>query len=381
MTTYVAMDAPVKLVVVKLRNDSGRDRRLSLTGYWELVLGEWRHANLMHVVTEKDVASGALFARNPFSPQWSHRVVFLQTSETRRTVTANRTEFIGRNGSLSDPAAMRRVRLSGKTGAGLDPCAAMQTQLDLADGQEREIVFVIGAASDREEAQQLMQRFGGPAAARQALEAVWAHWSRTLGTVYLETPDGALNVLVNGWLIYQTLSSRVWGRSGYYQSGGAYGFRDQLQDTMALMHATPWLAREHLLRCAERQFHEGDVQHWWHPPAGHGVRTRSSDDYLWLPYATCRYVFSTGDTGVLDEPVAFLEGRELGPKEEAYYDLPQRSTEMATLYEHCVRAIKHGVQFGRHGLPLMGTGDWNDGMNLVGHRGQRGERMAGLVPL
>ncbi len=283
MTTYVAMDAPVKFVVVKLRNHSGRDRRLSLTAYWELVLGEWRHSNLMHIVTEKDADTGALFARNPYSRQWSDRVVFAQTSGARRSVTASRTEFIGRNGSLADPAAMRRARLSGRTGAGLDPCAVIQTQVDLADGQEQDIVFVLGSAADVDEAQRLMQRFSGPAGARQALEAVWAHWSRTLGAVYVETPDEALNVMANGWLVYQTLSSRIWGRSGYYQSGGAYGFRDQLQDTMALMHASPWLAREQLVRCAGRQFREGDVQHWWHPPAGHGVRTHSSDDYLWLP--------------------------------------------------------------------------------------------------
>ncbi|MBN1631580.1 MAG: cyclic beta 1-2 glucan synthetase, partial [Thermoleophilia bacterium] len=370
MTTYVAMDAPVKFVVVKLRNRSGRARRLSLTGYWELVLGEWRHANLMHVVTEKDTASGALFARNPYSRHRPGRVFFAQASDGRRTFTGNRTEFIGRNGSLADPAAMHRVRLSGRTGAGLDPCAAVQTQLELADGQEREVVFVVGAADNRAEAQQFVQRLAGPAAARQALEAVWAHWNRALGAVHLETPDEALNVLANGWLVYQTLSCRFWGRSGYYQSGGAYGFRDQLQDTLALLHTTPWIAREHLLLCAEHQFREGDVQHWWHPPGGQGVRTHSSDDYLWLPYATCRYVASTGDIGVLDEPVAFLEGRALGPDEEAYYDLPQRSTDVASLYEHCVRSIKHGLRFGRHGLPLMGAGDWNDGMNRVGREGK-----------
>ena len=368
--TYVAMDAPVKFVVVKLRNRSRRARSLSLTGYWELVLGEWRHANLMHIVTETDPHTGALFARNAYGRECAGRVVFAQVSERERSASGNRTEFIGRNGSLASPAAMRRKRLSGRTGAGLDPCAAIQARIELAEGQEREIVFVFGAARTSDEARHFIQRFGGRAGARQALEAVWEHWNHVLGAVHVETPDPALNVLANGWLVYQTLSCRLWGRSGYYQSGGAYGFRDQLQDTMALVHATPWLAREQLIRCAERQFRQGDVQHWWHPPNGQGVRTHFSDDYLWLPYAACRYVLATGDTGVLDESVHFLEGRELNPEEEAYYDQPQRSPEAASLYEHCVRALKHGLRFGVHQLPLMGCGDWNDGMNLVGRDGK-----------
>jgi cyclic beta-1,2-glucan synthetase len=370
LSTYVAMDAPVKFVVVKLRNQSKRARSLSLTGYWELVLGEWRHANLMHIVTETDPQTGALFARNAYGRECANRVVFAHVSERARSVSGNRTEFIGRNGSLAKPAAMRRQRLSGRTGAGLDPCAAIQTRIELAAGQEHEIVFVFGAARDAGEARHLIQRFGGRGGAWQALESVWEHWNRTLGAVNVETPDPALNVLANGWLVYQTISCRLWARSGYYQSGGAYGFRDQLQDTMALIHATPWLAREQLIRCAGRQFLKGDVQHWWHPPNGQGVRTRFSDDYLWLPYAACRYVRATGDTGVLDESIHFLEGRELHAEEEAYYDQPQRSSESASLYEHCVRAIKHGLRFGVHNLPLMGCGDWNDGMNLVGRDGK-----------
>ncbi len=368
--TYVAMDAPVKFVVVKLRNASQRARSLSLTGYWELVLGEWRHANLMHIVTESDPQTGALFARNAYSRECANRMVFAHVSERERTVSGNRTEFIGRNGSLASPAAMRRKRLSGRTGAGLDPCAALQTRIELAAGQEREIVFVFGAAGNVDEARHFIQRFGGRASARQALETVWQHWNHTLGAVNVDTPDPALNVLANGWLVYQTLSCRLWGRSGYYQSGGAYGFRDQLQDTMALIHTTPWLAREQLIRHAGRQFLQGDVQHWWHPPNGQGVRTHFSDDYLWLPYATCRYVMTTGDRGVLDESIHFLEGRELYAEEEAYYDQPQSSPEAASLYEHCVRAIKHGLRFGVHQLPLMGCGDWNDGMNLVGKDGK-----------
>ena len=368
--TYVAMDAAVKFVVVKLRNLARRPRKVSLTGYWELVLGEWRHANLMHIVTETDPHSGALFARNAYGRECAGRVVFAQVSELDRSVTGSRTEFIGRNGSLANPAALRRERLSGRAGAGLDPCAAMQTQIDLAEGQEREIVFVFGAASNSAEAQQLIQRYAGPASARQALEAVWEYWNHTLGAVNVETPDPALDVMTNGWLVYQTLSCRIWGRSGYYQSGGAYGFRDQLQDTMALLHTTPWLAREQLIRCAEHQFPQGDVQHWWHPPNGQGVRTHFSDDYLWLAYATCNYVVTTGDLSVLDESIHFLEGRELNPEEEAYYDQPQRSAEAASLYEHCVRALKHGLRFGAHQLPLIGCGDWNDGMNLIGRDGE-----------
>jgi cellobiose phosphorylase len=255
-------------------------------------------------------------------------------------------------------------------GAGLDPCAALQTQITLIENQERELVFIFGAAKNIDEIQGYIQRMGGVTGARQTLDSVYEYWNHTLGAVQVETPDAALNVLANGWLVYQTISSRLWGRRRYYQSGGAYGFRDQLQDTMALIHATPWLAREQIIRCAERQFPQGDVQHWWHPPNGHGVRTHFSDDYLWLAYATCRYVLATGDIAILDEQIHFLEGRILSPAEEAYYDLPQRSNESASLYEHCVRAIKNGLRFGTHQLPLMGCGDWNDGMNLVGRDGK-----------
>jgi cellobiose phosphorylase len=248
----------------------------------------------------------------------------------------------------------------------------VQVAFDLADGQEREISFRLGAGRSAIEVQNLIQRFRRADASRVALEEVWSYWNRTLGAVNVDTPDPAVNVMANGWLLYQTLSARIWGRTGFYQSGGAYGFRDQLQDVMALVHAEPALTREHLLRAAAHQFREGDVQHWWHPPAGRGVRTHSSDDYLWLPYVICRYVACVADLGVLDEKVHFIEGRPVKPEEEAYYDLPNRSEESATLYEHGVRAIERGLKFGEHGLPLMGCGDWNDGMNRVGNQG-RGE--------
>lgn len=367
---YVAVDAPVKLMVLKIRNESNYPRRLSATCYLELVLGEMRSKNAMYINTEVDSRTGALLSRNSYNREFPDRVVFLDTNMYPRSVTGDRTEFLGRNGTMSNPLALTRTRLSGRVGAALDPCAACQAKFDLAEGEEKEVIFTFGAGKDRNDARSLVQRFRGSGPARMALDAVWNYWNRTLGVVYVETADESLNMLTNGWLMYQTLSSRIFARAGYYQSSGAYGFRDQLQDVMAMLFARPDLCREHILRCASRQFIEGDVQHWWHPHSGRGVRTRISDDYLWLPYVAYQYITTTGDTGVLDEVVHFLEGRPLKPEEESYFDLPSVSEKTGTLYEHCKRSIEWGLKFGPHGLPLMGSGDWNDGMNRVGFPGK-----------
>lgn len=366
---YVALNDSVKFTVLKVRNSSERKRKLSATGYVEWVLGAQAQKSAMHVITEEDPLSGALLARNQYNTDFPERVAFFDLDAPNRSSTCDRTEFLGRNGSLSSPAAMLRSKLSGRSGTALDPCAALQVSFELAPGQQQEYVFRLGLGRDLEDAKALIKRFRGQMAAKEALDAVWHYWGHTLGAVNVETPDRVLNMLANGWLLYQVISCRLWARSATYQSGGAFGFRDQLQDMLALIHAQPKLVREHLLLCAAHQFPEGDVQHWWHPPIGNGVRTRCSDDYLWLPFVLCHYVQSTGDTGILEEQTSFVLGRLVNAHEDSYYDVPGRSQETASLYEHSVLAILNGLEMGVHGLPLMGTGDWNDGMNMVGEHG------------
>ncbi len=372
LTVFVALEGAVKFSLLQLENHSGRPRRISATCYVEWVLGDLRPKTAMHVVTELALPSRALTARNAYNNDFTGRLAFLDCSDPVRTVTGDRAEFLGRNRTLAQPSAMGRARLSNVVGAALDPCGAMQVMVDLPAEASHEWVFRLGCGVDSADMAAQMDRTRGRMVAHEALAAVKDYWRITLGAVQVHTPDAALDVLVNGWLLYQTLACRLWGRAGFYQSGGAFGFRDQLQDVMALLHAEPGLARAHLLRCAERQFREGDVQHWWHANSGRGVRTRCSDDYLWLPFVVCRYVQVTGDRSVLDEMRNFLDGRAVAIGEDAYFDLPLVGEERATLYQHCVRAIRHGLRFGAHGLPLMGSGDWNDGMNMVGIQG-RGE--------
>ncbi|MDH4560219.1 glucoamylase family protein [Pseudomonas sp. BN411] len=367
---YVALDTPIKYSLLKVRNLSGHPRKLSITGYVEWVLGDLRDKTAMHLVTEVHNGTGALLARNPYSMEFPGRVAFFAMDPPCRSHTADRSEFIGRNGNLQAPAAMTQKQLLGHCGGGLDPCAALQTGIDLAPGASRELVFCLGAAQDTGAAVGLLRNALSPVAAHAALRAVREHWRETLGQVRVETAEPAVDLMLNGWLLYQVIASRFLARSGFYQSGGAYGFRDQLQDSMAMLHTAPQSARQHLLLCAAHQFVEGDVQHWWHPPFDRGVRTRCSDDYLWLPLAVSRYVRLTGDRTVLDEPVSYLEGRELNTGEESYYDLPERSTLQESLYQHCLRALECGMARGSHGLPLIGSGDWNDGMNRIGVLGQ-----------
>ncbi len=370
LTVYVSPTDSIKFNVLKLKNNSGRPRRLTVTGYVEWVLGDMRTKSVMHIVTELDTSSGALLAKNSYNTEFREPVAFFDVDDARRYITADRAEFIGRNGSLKTPDAMYRAKLSGKTGASLDPCGAIQISCDLEPGQERDAIFRLGIGKNAYEASITLRQYRGLNAANKVLDEVHQYWKKTLGAVQVDTPEPTLNILANGWILYQTIACRIWARSGFYQSGGAFGFRDQLQDVMAVIHTEPVLARNQILVCASRQFREGDVQHWWHPPSGRGVRTRCSDDFLWLPFVTCRYVSSTGDTGVLDEQINYLEGRPLNHGEESYYDLPSHSDVSASLYDHCVQAIERGLPVGEHGLPLIGSGDWNDGMDMVGRHGK-----------
>ena len=370
MWVYVDTDDAIKFTIIKLKNKSGKPRRITATGYTEWVLGEIRGKTAMHIATEQDPETGALFARNPYNTDFGERVAFFDADGINKTFTADRTEFIGRNSSLKKPAAMLRTKLSGKIGVGLDPCAAIQVTIELSEMQVKEIIFKLGEGKDAQDAANLIRKFKGVESAHEALNRTINNWKNIVEALQVETPDKSVDLLVNGWLTYQTLSCRLWARSGFYQSGGAFGFRDQLQDVISLIHTAPQLARNHILLAASHQFNEGDVLHWWHPPMGKGVRTRCSDDYLWLPFVTCGYIVRTGDTSILDEWTPFLDGRQLNPGEDSYYDLFNKSDRTAILYNHCVRAIKHGLNFGSHGLPLMGAGDWNDGMDAVGREGK-----------
>ena len=369
---FVASEDPVKFFALKLTNEEAIPRSLSATLYIEWVLGTSRHKNAPYIVTEVDHESGAFLAYNRAHPECPERVAFIDTSVRPRTLSADRLEFIGRNGNLDRPIGMSTLDLSDRVGAGLDPCGVMRVSIELPPNATQEIIFVLGQGDDREHAIRLASQYRRAPAAKATLKRALDYWDDLLGVIELKTPSASFDAITNRWLLYQTISCRFWGRSGFYQSGGAYGFRDQLQDSMALLHAQSEQARAHLLRSASRQFPEGDVQHWWHPPAGGGVRTKISDDFLWLPYVVSEYITATGEDRVLDEMVPFIQAPLLNPGQEDDYRVPEVSTESATLYDHCVRAIRNGCKFGAHGLPLMGTGDWNDGMNRVGHEG-RGE--------
>ncbi len=372
LSLFAVLDAPLKVVRLHLENLWTRPRRITVTYYAEWVLGTTRDTTQQYIVPEFEGDVHALLAYNRYNVEFGGRVAFLAANKRPHGLTADREEFVGRLGSLDHPAALNRIGLASTIRPGLDPCAAIQLHIDLAPGQSEEVYFLLGQGADREEAIALIKTYQDPLQVEAAWQTTHILWNELSGAISVKTPEPAMNLMLNRWLLYQTLACRIWGRSALYQSGGAFGFRDQLQDSMALLHSKPDLAREHILRAAAHQFEAGDVLHWWHPPSGRGVRTRFSDDLLWLPYVTAQYVMTTGDRAILDEKAPFLRGEPLRPDEDERYGHYEATIEAYSLYEHCRRSLAKGSTAGAHGLPLMGSGDWNDGMNRVGIGG-RGE--------
>jgi len=368
---FVPLAGSVKISRLTVVNRCAEPRQLSVTHYLEWALGNQRSRTAPFIVTEIEPATGAMLARNPWGTDFQSRIAFMDMAGRQQECTADRAEFLGRHGSLAEPAALLEAhRLSNRVGGGLDPCGAMQTHFTLQPGEATELKFLLGEEASTDAAVALVQRHR-TLDLDAALKEVTDFWEQTLGVVQVKTPDRSMDLLVNGWLLYQTLSCRVWARTAFYQSSGAYGFRDQLQDVMALVVSRPEIAREHILRAAGRQFDEGDVQHWWLPASGQGVKTRVSDDRIWLAFVAAHYLEVTEDSAVLEERVPFLAGGPLAPEVHESFSAPEPAGE-GTLFEHCVRALDSSLAIGSHGLPLFGAGDWNDGMNRVGAAG-RGE--------
>lgn len=377
VTLSVAAEDALRVLRVQLTNATPGPRRLSLFAYSRLVLGVLPAQTRRSVVTTHDAATGMILARNGLNEEFADAVVFVaavtEAGAGDVLVTGDRGAFLGRNGDESEPAVVcGGGDLDGRIGAGLDPCAAVQVGAEIPPGATWECSVLLGEATDEAAAAALVAKYRRRGATAAAIASARARWSDVLGAVQVRTPVAGLDVLFNGWLLYQVLSCRVWGRSALYQSGGAYGFRDQLQDALALVHARPDLTRAQILLHAAHQFPEGDVLHWWHPPTGRGTRTRFSDDLLWLPFVACTYAGVSGDWDVFDGVAGFVSARALSPGEDEAYLQPEIAAETDDVYGHCCRAIDRSLTAGVHGLPLMGTGDWNDGMNRVGREG-RGE--------
>ncbi|MEO6778710.1 MAG: glucoamylase family protein, partial [Gemmatimonadaceae bacterium] len=370
LNVAMATDDPVKISTLRVTNTGRSPKRITVTCYVEWVLGVSRDLTQQHVYTTYDAETASVFAQNFFDQEYASLVAFLAMSGDISSYTADRREFIGRNGTPARPAALSKAALGESTGEVVDPCGALQTTITVHPGETAEVVVLLGAIASMDDARTMISRYKNVESSVAEVTRAVESWRDRLATIKVHTPDDAFDTMENGWLLYQALSCRMWGRTALYQSSGAYGFRDQLQDCMAFLYTDIPVARAHILRSAGRQFVEGDVQHWWHPKSGRGVRTRFSDDLVWLPFVTAHYLEVTGDASILDEQVRFITMRQLAPDEHELYDKPEESDETGTIYEHCLRALRKACTFGQRDLPLIGSGDWNDGYSRVGIEGK-----------
>ncbi len=366
---FASLKDHIKIAQLKLKNEGSLRRKISVTYFAEWILGNNKAQSSHYILTEKSVRPNTLVAKNPFNNEFNNRRAILSMSGKVSSYTCDRKEFLGRNGSYQNPLGMNSTNLKNKVGGGYDPCSALRSIIEIPPHEEVEIIMLIGQTDDEKKIGPLVDFYLDKNNIDNCLQEVNQFWSKTTDTVQIRTPSRELNFIMNKWLLYQTLSCRIWARSALYQSGGAFGFRDQLQDVMSIVYSHPEIVREHILKTASHQFPEGDVQHWWHPPLNKGVRTKFSDDLLWLPYVVNHYIIRTGDQSILDESISFIDGPVLTHEQEDLYIHPTISELKTSLYDHCVRAIDRSLKTGTHGLPLMGAGDWNDGMNKVGMEG------------
>lgn len=371
LTMFVPSDEPIKINLLKIKNNSNEIRKLTMYYYIRPVMGVSDQITQQYISTELDMNMQTLLIKNSYSSDFPGRISFMSSSEQIKHYTGNREEFLGYNGNLTNPLSVKRENLSNTIGAGFDPCGVIQISIELKPEEEKKLVFLLGQSKDINQVNTIIQKYKNISNCEKALEESKYRWDNILGTINVKTPDLSMDLLINYWLLYQNISCRMWARSAFYQSGGAYGFRDQLQDSMNAVYVLPESTRNQIILHCAHQFVEGDVQHWWHPGAGEkGIRTKFSDDLLWLPYATAEYVSNTGDYSVLNEEVHFLEDKPLGENEDERYGIPSVSSEKSSVYDHCIRALERSLKFGEHGIPLMGSGDWNDGMSTVGNKGK-----------
>jgi Cellobiose phosphorylase len=373
MTMFADMNESAKLCRIKLKNNTSEERVLSISYYAKLVLGVTHEQTAQYIYTSFDNKDKYIYARNPYSEHFGSLICYMKMfGGDELSYTGDRKEFIGRGGSDREPKALKFKKLSNVVGAGLDPCFAQNIKLSLNKGEEKEFLVLLGQDESFDSIERVINKYKDSQKAEEELDNVKNYWNGLLGTIQVETPDKSMDLMVNGWLMYQVISCRFWARTGFYQSGGAYGFRDQLQDVMAIGYLNPKITREHIIYSASKQYLEGDVQHWWHPIVESGIRTRFSDDLLWLPYVTIDYIQSTGDYSILDEEAGYLEDEILKEGEDERYNISRISEKKGSIYEHCIKAIEISLRFGPHNIPLMGSGDWNDGMSTIGNKG-RGE--------